>query len=85
MVDETLEQYKKEFYQDISLRALQGQVYKEIVRDRNANGNSPCTKRTRDDVFFTARCGYGKTLCFVLASQFLKGITVSGAMPLVSN
>jgi superfamily II DNA helicase RecQ len=78
MVDETLEQYKKEFYQDISLRALQGQVYKEIVRDRNANGKSPCTKQTRDDVFFIARCGYGKTLCFVLASQFLKGITVSG-------
>jgi hypothetical protein len=30
------------------------------------------------DVFFIARCGYGKTLCFVLASQYLRGITVSG-------
>jgi superfamily II DNA or RNA helicase len=78
MVDDTLEHYKKEFYQGISLRALQGQVFKEIVRDRNATGNSPYTKHTRDDVFFIARCGYGKTLCFVLASQYLKRITVSG-------
>jgi superfamily II DNA helicase RecQ len=78
MVSNSLEQYKKEFYQDITLRALQGQVYKEIIRDRSANGNSPYTNCTRDDVFFIARCGYGKTLCFVLASQYLKGITVSG-------
>lgn len=63
----------KPFYNDIDLRASQQRVCMELLKGRHAHS---ATLESRCDVFFSAPCGFGKSLCFVAMATILGGITV---------
>jgi superfamily II DNA helicase RecQ len=64
----------KEIYGDVYLRTSQYRVCMELLSGRHAQTT---TAFKRHDVFFSAPCGFGKSLSFVAAATMLGGITVS--------
>ena len=76
MIDSSLERIKSQFYKDIGFNSSQYQVCLELLKGRH-----PASKgKKRHDIFFSAPCGFGKSLCFVVAAYALGGITVSLCM-----
>jgi hypothetical protein len=71
-VDASLEQIKARFC-DFGFRLSQYKVCIELLKGRHHS--SPGI--VRHDVFFSAPCGFGKSLCFAVATCALGGITVS--------
>ena len=63
----------KPFYGDVNLRASQRRVCMELLNGRHTQS----TALPRYDVFFSAPCGFGKSLSFVATAIILGGITVS--------
>ena len=73
--DSDLDEIRAKFY-DSPFRSPQFRVCKEILNGRYLCGASPSSSEVRDDIFFVAPCGFGKSLCFVVAAHALGGITV---------
>lgn len=76
-VDSELDRIRSKYY-DSPFRPLQYRVLYEIVKGRLPKVTRMARTEVRDDVFFIAPCGYGKSLCFVIASQALGKVTVRG-------
>lgn len=72
IVDSSLECIKSQFY-SFGFRSCQYQVCMELLKGRHHSSPG----MMRHDVFFSAPCGYGKSLCFVVAAYALGGLTVS--------
>lgn len=73
--DQVLDGIRAKFY-DSPFRSPQYRVCKEILNGRHECGAYPVSIEIRDDIFFVAPCGFGKSLCFVVAANALRGITV---------
>ena len=73
-IREILEEQLKQHYGDVKLRTSQHRLCYELLKGRHAEFD-PASER-RYDVFYSAPCGFGKSLCFVAAATMLKGITV---------
>jgi hypothetical protein len=56
----------------MDLRVLQCKVCMEVLKGRHSSFKG--TKR--NDIFVSAPCGFGKSLCFILSAYALGGITV---------
>ena len=61
------------FYGKIKMRLSQQKVCQELLKGRHAQ---LATSDIRNDVFYSAPCGYGKSLSFVAVASILGGITV---------
>lgn len=80
IIDSSLEHIKSQFYKDIHFNSSQYQVCLELLKGRH-----PASKgKKRYNIFFSAPCGFGKSLCFVVAAYALGGITVSLCVPVHS-
>ena len=62
----------KPFYDDVNLRTSQHRVCMELLKGRSIQ----LAATLRYDVFYSAPCGFGKSLCFVAMATLLQGITV---------
>ena len=62
----------KPFYGDVNLRAAQQRVCMELLKGRHGQSAA----KQRYDVFYSAPCGFGKSLCFVALATLFRGITV---------
>jgi hypothetical protein len=71
-VNELLENVKSQFY-NFGFRSSQYQVCMELLKGRHPRIEG----KMRSDVFFSAPCGFGKSLCFVVSAYTLGRITVS--------
>jgi hypothetical protein len=71
-VDPLLENIKSQFF-NFGFHSSQYQVCMELLKGRNPASN----EKRRNDVFFSAPCGCGKSLCFVVSAYALGGVTVS--------
>lgn len=71
-VNHILENIKNRFYK-VDFHSSQYHVCLEVLKGRHPASEG----KMRNDVFFSAPCGFGKSLCFVVAAYALGGITVS--------
>jgi superfamily II DNA helicase RecQ len=61
------------FYGNIKIHTSQQRVCLELLNGRYAQSSK---SELRHDVFFSAPCGFGKSLSFVAVATILGGITV---------
>lgn len=71
-----IEEQLKQHYGDVNLRTSQHRLCYELLKGRHAEFEIEQATKPRYDVFYSAPCGFGKSLCFVAAATILKRITV---------